>query len=124
MVSSAPAATLDLGAALVDLLRRLKSPDSQSHYAAFGASHRAATSTSDRRGHLPDLRFPRPRTTGSGATRRAVVPRLPRGVVSALGAVAPHLGNGPPCRSRRHHCLLYTSPSPRDRQKSRMPSSA
>ena len=28
-------------------------------------------------------------------------------------------------RRRRHHiCLLYTSPSPRDRQKSRMPSSA
>ena len=25
---------------------------------------------------------------------------------------------------RRHTCLLYTSPSPRDRQKSRMPSSA
>ena len=24
----------------------------------------------------------------------------------------------------RVHCLLYTSPSPRDRQKSRMPSSA
>ena len=24
----------------------------------------------------------------------------------------------------RHTCLLYTSPSPRDRQKSRMPSSA
>ena len=24
----------------------------------------------------------------------------------------------------RHNCLLYTSPSPRDRQKSRMPSSA
>ena len=24
----------------------------------------------------------------------------------------------------RHACLLYTSPSPRDRQKSRMPSSA
>ena len=23
-----------------------------------------------------------------------------------------------------YHCLLYTSPSPRDRQKSRMPSSA
>eukprot|EP00828_Plagiopyla_frontata_P017977 TRINITY_DN2314_c0_g1_i1.p2 TRINITY_DN2314_c0_g1~~TRINITY_DN2314_c0_g1_i1.p2 ORF type:complete len:250 (+),score=93.48 TRINITY_DN2314_c0_g1_i1:849-1598(+) len=29
------------------------------------------------------------------------------------------LGHGPPCT-----CLLYTSPSPRDRQKSRMPSSA
>ena len=27
-------------------------------------------------------------------------------------------------RSPLHHCLLYTSPSPRDRQKSRMPSSA
>ena len=27
-------------------------------------------------------------------------------------------------RSRRNSCLLYTSPSPRDRQKSRMPSSA
>src|ERR1035437_6882623 len=100
MVSSAPVATLGFGAALVDLLRRLKSPDSQNHYAAFGASHFAATSTSDGRGHL---RFLRPRTTGSGATRRSVVPRRPRGVVSALGAVAPHLGNGPPCRSRRQH---------------------
>ena len=27
-------------------------------------------------------------------------------------------------RIREHFCLLYTSPSPRDRQKSRMPSSA
>ena len=26
--------------------------------------------------------------------------------------------------SQHKHCLLYTSPSPRDRQKSRMPSSA
>src|ERR1035437_9148849 len=31
----------------LDLLRRLKSPDSQSHQAAFGASHFAATSTSE-----------------------------------------------------------------------------
>src|SRR5674476_406101 len=30
---------------------------------------------------------------------------------------------GPPFR-RTNSCLLYTSPSPRDRQKSRMPSSA
>ena len=29
-----------------------------------------------------------------------------------------------PCSSQGHGCLLYTSPSPRDRQKSRMPSSA
>ena len=28
------------------------------------------------------------------------------------------------CAERRLACLLYTSPSPRDRQKSRMPSSA
>ena len=27
-------------------------------------------------------------------------------------------------KEKRPHCLLYTSPSPRDRQKSRMPSSA
>ena len=27
-------------------------------------------------------------------------------------------------RAQRYDCLLYTSPSPRDRQKSRMPSSA
>ena len=27
-------------------------------------------------------------------------------------------------QERHYHCLLYTSPSPRDRQKSRMPSSA
>ena len=26
--------------------------------------------------------------------------------------------------ANHHNCLLYTSPSPRDRQKSRMPSSA
>ena len=26
--------------------------------------------------------------------------------------------------AQTYHCLLYTSPSPRDRQKSRMPSSA
>ena len=27
-------------------------------------------------------------------------------------------------KAETYHCLLYTSPSPRDRQKSRMPSSA
>eukprot|EP00657_Telonema_sp_P-1_P008123 TRINITY_DN28740_c0_g1_i1.p2 TRINITY_DN28740_c0_g1~~TRINITY_DN28740_c0_g1_i1.p2 ORF type:complete len:103 (+),score=33.14 TRINITY_DN28740_c0_g1_i1:386-694(+) len=32
-----------------------------------------------------------------------------------------HLGGG---SAQRHHCLLYTSPSPRDRTRSRMPSSA
>ena len=32
--------------------------------------------------------------------------------------------NGPAARKVAKGCLLYTSPSPRDRQKSRMPSSA
>ena len=32
--------------------------------------------------------------------------------------------NGMPRRTHTYTCLLYTSPSPRDRQKSRMPSSA
>eukprot|EP00828_Plagiopyla_frontata_P015373 TRINITY_DN1996_c0_g1_i1.p2 TRINITY_DN1996_c0_g1~~TRINITY_DN1996_c0_g1_i1.p2 ORF type:complete len:123 (-),score=25.99 TRINITY_DN1996_c0_g1_i1:171-539(-) len=32
--------------------------------------------------------------------------------------------NGPVNQLHYHDCLLYTSPSPRDRQKSRMPSSA
>ena len=32
--------------------------------------------------------------------------------------------NGPKPKHLDNSCLLYTSPSPRDRQKSRMPSSA
>ena len=34
------------------------------------------------------------------------------------------LGEFAPTRTYRGHCLLYTSPSPRDRQNSRMPSCA
>ena len=34
------------------------------------------------------------------------------------------MAGSPPVAERLHLCLLYTSPSPRDRQKSRMPSSA
>ena len=33
-------------------------------------------------------------------------------------------GTDPVAVARSYACLLYTSPSPRDRQKSRMPSSA
>ena len=40
-----------------------------------------------------------------------------------LGAAAYQLGNTS-SRTITEVCLLYTSPSPRDRQKSRMPSSA
>ena len=35
-----------------------------------------------------------------------------------------HLRGGADLRSGADHCLLYTSPSPRDRTRSRMPSSA
>ena len=36
----------------------------------------------------------------------------------------PKSGESAKQKARRASCLLYTSPSPRDRQKSRMPSSA
>ena len=36
----------------------------------------------------------------------------------------PRLAQAPPIEAPILPCLLYTSPSPRDRQKSRMPSSA
>ena len=41
-----------------------------------------------------------------------------------LAAVALKLTGMPEQNARFQACLLYTSPSPRDRQKSRMPSSA
>ena len=53
-------------------------------------------------------------------TRRhavAVLAAASAAVAAASAAVAPATGASA-------HCLLYTSPSPRDRQKSRMPSSA
>ena len=42
-------------------------------------------------------------------------------VVDSAGTGGWHVGNP---ADRRMHCLLYTSPSPRDRSLSRMPSSA
>ena len=60
--------------------------------------------------------------------------RLPRLTMPVYGLYLGNLphnsvcsGWGSPCRilhPRPYSCLLYTSPSPRDRQKSRMPSSA
>ena len=38
--------------------------------------------------------------------------------------IDPPIRDGPRLRALSKACLLYTSPSPRDRQKSRMPSSA
>src|SRR5674476_1118141 len=42
----------------------------------------------------------------------------------SVAVTAPGSGSTPCSRQRSTTCLLYTSPSPRDRQKSRMPSSA
>ena len=39
-----------------------------------------------------------------------------------MSVISEHVGSRK--RSKSNSCLLYTSPSPRDRQKSRMPSSA
>ena len=50
---------------------------------------------------------------------------LPRGLsVLTMEQCTGLVARSAPERVRSHFCLLYTSPSPRDRQKSRMPSSA
>ena len=46
----------------------------------------------------------------------------PAGSVAAANLLK--LGHSVVVIEKSHFCLLYTSPSPRDRQKSRMPSSA
>ena len=48
----------------------------------------------------------------------------PVGVVDGLTGLVSPLDPGQAGAKQLHSCLLYTSPSPRDRQKSRMPSSA
>ena len=67
--------------------------------------------------------------TGSGKSLlRAVLSSLGSGLVSTVqdvskaGLAQPNTPNT--ALNQTHPCLLYTSPSPRDRQKSRMPSSA
>ena len=71
--------------------------------------------------------------SAAGAIRMgaAVGDKLPSSVLSTCGvsgkkAVIFFYGadDAPSCSKEIGACLLYTSPSPRDRQKSRMPSSA
>ena len=52
--------------------------------------------------------------------------RVGRGIGSGLGKTAGRGHKGQKSRAGGYHkvCLLYTSPSPRDRTRSRMPSSA
>ena len=45
-------------------------------------------------------------------------------ILGVAAAVAAAKGGGGGYQAQGYACLLYTSPSPRDRQKSRMPSSA
>ena len=66
----------------------------------------------------------------SGATGAASVPAtsVPTATAAAQGAAAvpgqPAAAAAPAKRERIEVCLLYTSPSPRDKRQSRMPSSA
>ena len=46
-------------------------------------------------------------------------------IIAGLGSIAVYMGLGETgLLDKGHTCLLYTSPSPRDRTRSRMPSSA
>ena len=58
-------------------------------------------------------------------TVRKEVEQIARGVMKDVGYTSADVGIGcDSCEVIVRICLLYTSPSPRDRQKSRMPSSA
>ena len=60
---------------------------------------------------------------GSGQDYQRFFDQIPRDGVSHVISYQPNCGKGVALK-RGMACLLYTSPSPRDRQKSRMPSSA
>ena len=53
-----------------------------------------------------------------------VIPYLPETEIASMSFEAPQMVNAKGGQIRIFICLLYTSPSPRDRQKTRMPSSA
>ena len=57
----------------------------------------------------------------SAGARKYAGPTFLRHLILAALEEFPHI---PVVMHQDHGCLLYTSPSPRDRQKSRMPSSA
>ena len=56
------------------------------------------------------------RRAGFGATRDEIEARVAKGYEATVEELL--------SSEEQEDCLLYTSPSPRDRQKSRMPSSA
>ena len=70
-------------------------------------------------------RFPLQRWMGLYFTAMEDAPLLPWDLLEKrLGFLTPEAFIYDPSRDRDHTCLLYTSPSPRDKRQSRMPSSA
>ena len=81
--------------------------------------------------HVLDLKIAHRvnRLGGYGSSSEVIYEGHPSGCPSVLvdsrnGATATFMSNGSVGFTVKIPCLLYTSPSPRDRQKSRMPSSA
>ena len=61
---------------------------------------------------------------GGGSSEPSYLAVGAQGVNSYAGAAYIYDATNYSATPPKHTCLLYTSPSPRDRQKSRMPSSA
>ena len=77
--------------------------------------------------HNRHVRHSRRHKTSSTHRMRTVGTQAMRHVMSAFIMPIPRLSSMTACATRIHpdkHCLLYTSPSPRDKRQARMPSSA
>ena len=61
---------------------------------------------------------------GMGRVHRIFMVGIGGAGMSGIAEVLVGLGPNQPAPRRYHSCLLYTSPSPRDVEESRMPSSA
>ena len=94
---------------------RLVQPESASRHADGQGAEDRTDSTSTEAARVP-----------MGAEPQAQSPVAQSGTRPAESRPAAGQADAEPAARRRFpwNCLLYTSPSPRDRQKSRMPSSA
>src|SRR5678809_1095968 len=113
MIRRPPRSTLDRSSAASDVYKRIQAncSEQQSEYSERGEQQRAETRRTDRfieaLAHRADV------DDGEPAVERADQLAHRRHECIRIAARAQH----------QIGCLLYTSPSPRDRQKSRMPSS-